>query len=71
MLTKEIIKIFEDSKSLYGAGKIQLILKSKNINTDKKTILKIMSENKLVKELQTRKRNRVLTTKYEIIIETY
>ena len=48
-LTKEVIQIFEQSKRLYGAGKIVIALKKRGITTDKKTILKIMRDNNLIK----------------------
>ena len=48
-LTKEVIKVFEESNRLYGAGKIVIALKKKNIITDKKMVLKIMRNNNLKK----------------------
>ena len=48
-LTKEVIKVFEESNRLYGAGKIVIALKKKNIITDKKMVLKIMRNSNLKK----------------------
>src|SRR5574344_711956 len=50
-LSKEVIEVFEESKRLYGAEKIVLALKRKGIITDKKTVLKIIRENKLEKAI--------------------
>lgn len=48
-LTEEVIKVFEESNKLYGAGKISIALRKKGINADTKTIRKIMKENNLQK----------------------
>lgn len=49
-LTQEVINVFEESNRVYGANKIVLALKKKGIIADKKTVLKIMRTNNLVKE---------------------
>lgn len=48
-LTIEVKKVFEDSKRIYGADKIVATLKRKGITADKKTVLKIMKDNNLIK----------------------
>ena len=48
-LTKEVKLVFEESNRIYGAGKIVTALQRKGIRTDKKTVLKIMKNNNLVK----------------------
>ncbi len=48
-LTIEVIRVFEASKRIYGAEKIVAALKKDEIITDKKTVLKIMRNNNLVK----------------------
>ena len=47
LLTKEIIRIFNESKGLYGQNRIRIVLRQKGINTTTVTISKIMKENNL------------------------
>lgn len=54
-LVKEIITIFNESRCIYGADKIVIALRHKGINSDKKTILKIMAENNLKKKVAIKK----------------
>lgn len=51
MLTKEIVKIFEASRRLYGTEKIAIALKKKGIATTPETISRIMKKNGMNKRV--------------------
>lgn len=70
-LTQEVINVFEESNRVYGANKIVLALKKKGIVADKKTVLKIMKTNNLVKENVIKRKRQKSIKKKEIITEIY
>ena len=52
-LYEEILKIFEQSRKIYGADRIVVALRKKNILTSSKTVLNIMKKFNMVKNNNT------------------
>lgn len=61
-IAREIIEIFNDSKKLYGAGKIVIALKKKGIITSKRYVAKVMKENNLITNLVVKKKKPYVNT---------
>ncbi len=60
MVTKEVIKIFKQSRQLYGQNKIAIVLRKKGIIVTPEKVSEIMKKNNLIKATVIKKPERAL-----------